>query len=574
MNMQTRKLYLLLIFFLIFLPGCVQAKQKTLSFNILNEFDTQSPVDNQLLTMPENAVAPKFTFEGRLELLNEADNGSISYLRYGSGLGAEANYLPDFDFEFVQNGNYIIPEQQGLIITTHPLWNYILEPGQVWQESNDKFYSRASLPFFLIPKNGNSTFHGVMTFLYNDTNMSKVWYQITQETSAYERADLWGLLEATYHPGSVDGSAEIQNGFTQELAQRVPTKPFAQIEKDYPGVKASAFIKKLTPEHLTTYGLIVNGVHYRGGCQTRYGEYPFCEFIRMPSFSTAKSAFVSLALMRLAQKYGPQVADQLIKDYVTETVISPGDWSKVTFDNTLDMATGNYNTPDFMVDEEARIFEDFIGVESYAEKIAAALDWPHRAEPGTRWVYRSSDTFIVTAALQNYLRTKEGPDADLFDFVVREVYQPAGLGPGVFSTLRTSDHNWRGQPVGVMGMWWIPDDIAKLAIFLNTNRGAVNGEQILHPALLASAMQADPADRGLNTPSGKYNNAFWADYFTQADGFDCEFYVPYWAGYSGIVVALMPNGVTFYYFSDNREFDWRDAVHEADKIKPLCPSTQ
>jgi hypothetical protein len=44
------------------------------------------------------------------------------------------------------------------------------------------------------------------------------------------------------------------------------------------------------------------------------------------------------------------------------------------------------------------------------------------------------------------------------------------------------------------------------------------------------------------------------------------------AGYSGNIIALMPNGVTFYYFSDHRDFNWLSAVNEADKIVPFCPT--
>jgi hypothetical protein len=83
-------------------------------------------------------------------------------------------------------------------------------------------------------------------------------------------------------------------------------------------------------------------------------------------------------------------------------------------------------------------------------------------------------------------------------------------------------------------------------------------------------LQLDSNDRGVDRPGGKYNDAFWADRYTPSDGYDCTFYVPYMAGYSGIIVALMPNGVTYYYFSDNREFNWSEAVHEVNKIKPYC----
>jgi len=46
-----------------------------------------------------------------------------------------------------------------------------------------------------------------------------------------------------------------------------------------------------------------------------------------------------LALMGLGQKYGSAVYQLLIKDYVPETTSAAGDWSEVTFENTLDMST-------------------------------------------------------------------------------------------------------------------------------------------------------------------------------------------------------------------------------------------
>jgi CubicO group peptidase (beta-lactamase class C family) len=537
----------------------------------LNGFDLDGPVDEAALMPPEGAAAAHHVFEGRLELLGETEGGRIQVLR--GELEPEHTYLPEFDFAFVQSGDILIPARRGLIIADHPKWNIILEPGRAWHDARDAGTSRASIPFALVVKGGNSTFNGTLTFLFDDQRVSKVWYQITQETTNYTRADLWGLLDAVYHPGPVAGAEQIRTDFAGELAARVPTKPIQALAQDYPGVDASAFGRGVTPEHMTWYGVVADGVNYVGGCQTRYGIYPYCESMRATSFSTAKSAFVSVALMRLAQEYGPEVADLLIRDYVPETTSSPGEWQRVTLNDTIDMATGYYISSGYMVDEDSEKMGEFFGAQPYAERIAAALDWPHGSEPGTRWVYRTSDTFILTRALHNYLQSREGPDADIYQFVVEEVYRPLGVGPGALTTMRTADDEWQGQAEGGYGLWWIPDDIAKIATLLNDDRGVIGGVQVLHPALLAASLQRDPDDRGVRIDSRRmYNNAFWANRYTPADGFLCEFWVPQMLGVSGNVVALMPNGVTYYYFSDNREFTWDAALREADKIAPLCPS--
>ncbi|MBN1922498.1 MAG: hypothetical protein JW892_14720, partial [Anaerolineae bacterium] len=143
--------------------------------------------------------------------------------------------------------------------------------------------------------------------------------------------------------------------------------------------------------------------------------------------------------------------------------------------------------------------------------------------------------------------------------------------PGAYTTMRTADNNWQGQAEGGYGTWWIPDDIAKISLLLNNDAGAINGAQILHPELLAATLQRDPEDRGVRINSRQmYNNAFWATHYTQAQGFDCEFWVTEMQGVSGNVVALFPNGITYYYFSDNREFTWDAALRESNKIMPLC----
>jgi hypothetical protein len=538
--------------------------------DLLKGFTPKGIINEDALRMPDNALSSPHAFQGRLELLGESQNGDVEVLR--GSLSGDYEHLPEFDFSFIQMDDYLIPLQRGLIITEQSTYDYILEPGRIWMEESDQGYSRASLPFALVFKGQNGVLNGTLTFLFEGESVSKVWYQITQETTTYTRANLWGLLEGKYHPEDIPQVDQARNAFKQELAQRIPSQPIEALKKTYPKVDLSAFGSGVTPEHMAWYGVVVDGVNYLGGCQTRAGIYSYCEWMRQASYSVAKSTFPSLALMRLAQVYGPEAANLLIKDYVPEAAESIGDWDKVTFNNAIDMSTGNYDSSEFMVDDNSPKMNEFFGSGTYAEHIFNAFNWPNKVQPGTNWVYRTSDTFIVTRAMQNYLQSQTGGEEDIFTFVVDQIYRPLGLGPGAFTSMRTSDDNWQGQAEGGYGLWWIPDDIAKLGIFLLLENGQIDGEQVLHPEMLAATLQQDPNDRGLRIgPNSYYNNAFWAQRFGSEDGFSCEFWVVDWQGISGNVVVLMPNGVIYYYFSDSQDFIISPAVIAADKIHPFCP---
>ena len=562
------------------LTGNGNVTRTLLTYNDLFNGSSSAPVDDSAFALPVNAAMPDHAFEGRLELSNEATSGGFSEIKdsfaYTGNGDHPRKHLPEFSFEFVQNGSHLIPATQGLIYTGHPNWNYIIGPGRVWKENSDNGYSRASFPFAVVERNANCTHNGVMTFLFNNSGISKVRYQITQETCAYYKVNLWGQLTGTYTAYAVTNAATLKANHATEVANRLPTKPISALASDYPasGVNVSVFGSGVTPAHMTFYGVVYNGVNYVSGCNTRYGTYAFCENMRASSYSTAKSSFASIALMRLGQKYGSGVYNLLIKDYVPEYTSSPGVWTNVTFNNTIDMATGNYRLAGYEADEDGSYMSSFFAAEPYSSKITAAFNFPYKVAPGAYWNYHTSDTFIVTRAMNNYLESQEGSSADIYDMLKNEVFAPIKLSAGV-STIRT-DNSTTGVPFGGYGLFWTQDDIAKVAKFLNNDNGFANGTQILNADMLADSMQNDLSDRGVDTTGGtgfKYNNAFWAEDFTPAafPQYSCSFWTPFMSGYGGITVVMMPNGATYYYFSDNEEFSWYNAVHEANKLSPYCP---
>ncbi|MCP4664599.1 MAG: beta-lactamase family protein, partial [bacterium] len=472
------------------------------------------------------------------------------------------------------HGSHLIPVRRGLIITEHPQWNYFLEPGRVWKENADAGLSRASFPFALVRKNDACTFNGVMSFLFDDASISHVWYQITQETCLYLKGNFWGMLEADYHPAPVAGADRIRRRYVREVREKVPSAPLERLAEDYPGVDVSQFGRQVERTHLTTYGVVMDGVLYTAPCRTRFGEYAYCDEMRFPSYSTAKTAYAGVTLLRLAQEYGAWVPELRIADYVEETADSAGDWSAVTLGNALDMATGNYVDPGTFADENSNLFA-FYRAETYAGKMWQALRAPHQDAPGTRWVYRSTDTFVAGRAMANFLDAQEGRNLDVFNWMVREVYRPLGTGPGFHTILRTSDNDWRGLPFTYMGLFWTHDDVAKVVTFLNVDRGAVGGEQLLHPELFAAAMQEAPQSLGIDTGTslGHYRYGFYSQEWTSGAAVAARgpFHVQYMLGYGGIIIVMMPNGSAYYYFSDHDDFAWSAAVEESMLHLPSRP---
>ena len=81
------------------------------------------------------------------------------------------------------------------------------------------------------------------------------------------------------------------------------------------------------------------GVIYLRPCETRYGDFPYCEEMRHDVFSITKSLGALVSMLHLAEKYGDDVFDLKIKKYLPVTADHDG-WDDVTFADALNMATG------------------------------------------------------------------------------------------------------------------------------------------------------------------------------------------------------------------------------------------
>lgn len=495
-----------------------------------------------------------------------------------SGLDGEPDArfaeLPAFDFEYTTEGDRLIPKQRGLIARDHPFWEYVLTPGRIWSEAGGGIWTRAALPFALVEKNANCTHNGLLIFRFNaEGEVSDALWQVGSETCAYFQFDAWGRLELSFEPHGRD--AERPSANMQDLTPVPEVRAISTLASDHPGVllEAIAAPEDVSPEFLTVYGLVLDGVHYVSECQTRYGPYPFCDEMVIPSYSFAKSLFAGLALMRLEHLH-PGAKDAFIADYVPECAHA-GHWDDVTFQDALNMTTGRYasRVPD--ADENRAVDEAFFIVETHIEKIElACTQYPRKSPPGEVWVYHTTDTYILGTAMAAFMRRHVNAAADIYrDLLVDPLWSALGLSETLSETRRTYDEN--GQPFVGWGLVFERDDLARLLVFLQHGSGQINGTQVLDANMLGAALQRDPGNRGLPATNNdfRYKNGFWAWNYADFGGCEGDAWISFMSGFGGLSAVLMPNGVSYYYVSDGNEYAWGGAVRATNAYAPICEDT-
>jgi CubicO group peptidase (beta-lactamase class C family) len=266
----------------------------------------------------------------------------------------------------------------------------------------------------------------------------------------------------------------------------------------------------LYPKWRVEVALVRNGTLYYQESSTPYGPYPYPLEMRFGVRSVTKSCSAPLALLRLAQVYGPWVLTLKVGDYVTG--LDPK-WRRVRFIDAANMATGFGGTGSVKTHPND-IFDGYLGgnydawytAPSFADKmkqIAANLH-PYPWEPGTVVRYRDQDYFLLGAAIDGFLKSMRGPKADYWEMVQAEVFAPIGIHHAPAVHTRES-----GGRDGLMwanaGYYPSLDDLAKIALLYQSS-GAHGSEQILNRELTADLLTARDAlvkhgDSSLGTSS-------------------------------------------------------------------------
>jgi hypothetical protein len=538
------------------------------------------PVDNAFF-MPVGAHGPaQHGFEGTLSVpefglhlvwastTTTATDLAPAYIRF-----------PAVDLEFFLHGDRLVPTERGIIWPSDGTskLGIIVSPGRVWSEPGDDGLSRASFPFTLVTARSNNSHNGIATFLFDDMAASSFRFQIVQEAAAWAMTDGWGQSPMAYRTHPIQNREALAEAFETEMAQAMPMRPWSDLE----ALAASAQLPEILHrkdeiQSVSVAGLIVDDAIYAHPCRARYGDYPYCREMRHGVYSVTKTMGAALTLLRLAQKYGPEVFDLKIKDYVDIDSDHDG-WDSVTFAHALGMAVGTgYRSHerkpvDFAADEDNNTLFAWLDQVGATAKLAMTFrvndDYPWG--PGEVARYDTMHTFILATAMDGFLKSREGPDADLWDMVQQEVFEP--IGAFHVPIMRTAEGDGsRGLPIMGFGLYLTIDDAAKIARLFH-NGGVHDGVQLLHAEKLAEALY-QRGRRGLATRTvgfdHDYHLSFWL--WRYAAGGGCRRWLPVMSGYGGNAVLVLPNGITAFRFADGHHYDWSDLVAAAHTVRPLC----
>lgn len=549
-------------------------------------------VDNSAFTPSAHAAAAREPFFGTLRLSESPMRSTPVRIASGLVLGKDPQLFPAADIAFFTDDGDLVPFSEEVIRVASAdrgktFWDLIVQPGRVWSEPEDGGWSRAGFPFALVNSIEGETHNGLATFLYRGTRVSNLRFQIVQQTAPYliqGHFTAAGLTPNSFAPASKDRLPALRARRAAERRDAVHIADWTALAAQFGAKQLSGFDGRVNPTDLVLSGLDYRGTFYLKECTSAAGSLPWCDRARFGVWSVTKAAANETALLHLAQKYGPGVFELKIRDYVPEAAAYPA-WSRVRFEDAINMATGIGNgstrsTPndinDGYIDPS---YDHWYAVRSVNEKVAALLrdgrvyPWG----PGKVARYRDQDMFILGVAMDRFLKSKEGPAADLWTMLEREVFEPIGIHQAPINRTLEPD-GAPGQPLMAYGYYPTVGDLVHIAR-LYQNGGKAGELQLLYAARVRELLAGtDP--KGL--PTGEhlagvettYRNAFWVSGYTAAHG--CTLFYPRMVGWGGNIVALLPRGLTGIRLAKGDDSDLTlvetgGMALVADRLLPACP---
>lgn len=477
--------------------------------------------------------------------------------------------FPGFSVGFITHEGELIPLQKDLLVTRHQSeshWDAIVGTGKVWQEEVDGPWSRASFPISLTDRYIGQVRNCVATFVFNPDTISNVYVQCSQETAdlnAGQVGNIRVMLKAEYQPKTYTDAESVIEQHNRFKSARLPVYPLSGI--DSTNEIAEYFEESFYTNASTSLGaVLVDDKLYMHPPKTRHGLYPYPADMHHGVYSVTKSMTGTLSMLYLAERYGEGLFDEHITDYVPALEGHPG-WEGVTFSHTLNMVTGTEGS------EQAEHLLHIIVLASTAEEginnVASLGDYP--GAPGEYFNYASTNLFVLSYALQNYVEKKEGENTNYWDLVHENVLVP--IGADHFAVQHTLENDGsQGIPMLAYGAFPTADEAAKIAL-LFSNDGSHEGAQLLHREKTREALGRTEwvgYQTGNDYRGSAYRHALWSKSIKTSN---CTVQATYMLGYGANYVLFLPGKTVIIRFMDEYDLDINDLVRRVEKRVPSCP---
>ncbi len=421
--------------------------------------------------------------------------------------GRDARLFPAVSLEFFTLGELLVPVQRGEMVREVPgakasFWRVIPQVGRIWRENADGAWSRAAFPIMLVNDTDNDAHQGLATFVYRDGEISNVAVQFVQQSAPYllgRHFVAWTSVRADLMAADANALDGRRTAARAEFAGRLTAKPMRELAEAVHAGTLDGFGGPLNPKWLVEAALVRGGILYYEDASTPYGIYPYPLEMRFGVRSVMKSIGAPLALLHLAEVYGPWVVTLKVGDYVAG--LDPK-WKRIRFLDAANMSTGFGGTGTFKTNPNDILdgyldggYDSWFTARSHLDKLAqiSANLRPYPWEPGTVVRYRDQDFYLLGAAIDGFLKSVRGPSADIWNMLIEEVFRPIGIlhAPAV----RTREAPDRDGLVWFnAGFYPSLDDLAKIAL-LYQQHGAQAGRQLLHRELTTDLLEARDAIR-------------------------------------------------------------------------------
>ena len=346
-------------------------------------------VDNLAFMPPAESRRARDPFTGTVQL-REIEMATVPQtFKSRQVLGKDAKVFPAVAISFITVNDDLVPTTQdviryGSLARGRSLWDVIVQPGRVWCEPGDGQWFRAAFPFALVHSLSGETHNGVAIFLYQKGRVSNLRFQIVQQTAPYFVAHYFtaaGLVPATLDSTPIESGAAIAEIYKKSLTDRVLIGSWEDLARKVGANRLADFDGAVTSANVLLAGLDYEGIFYLKYCRSAAGPLPWCDRARFGVWSATKALANELALLRLAQKYGPEVFDLKVVDYVPSVARNAG-WRDVRFNDTANMSTGVGNgstktDPNDIFDGVGVSYATWYEARSAHEKIDAILHSAH-----------------------------------------------------------------------------------------------------------------------------------------------------------------------------------------------------